>query len=101
MIINGLTRALVAVLWISFFIGSCAHKMIGVETLHTVQLIFIVQALSQHYLPVLTYFDILNDSLNAYQRIITRSAIENLDNYYPRLKYSANFIENVSVVAIL
>jgi hypothetical protein len=84
-IISGFTKIFVILAWISFFVGSYNHRMIGVETLHALQLIFIIQVLSNHYLPVVVYFDALNYSLNAYQRIITRSAIIDTTKYYSRL----------------
>jgi hypothetical protein len=84
-ILSGFTKIFVILAWISFFVGSYNHRMIGVETLHALQLIFIIQVLSNHYMPVVVYFDDLNYSLNAYQRIITTSAIIDTNKYYSRL----------------
>ncbi len=56
--------ALVLLVWL---VGSYSHKMIGIETLHTFQFIFVPQALATRYLPVVVYFSGLSDTLNIYQ----------------------------------
>jgi hypothetical protein len=42
--------------WAAFLIGSYSHKMIGVETLHTIQFILFMQIYSYHYYPAVAYF---------------------------------------------
>jgi len=62
---------------IVFMIGSISHKMIGVETLHSFQLIFLLQALTNNYTPTFgllkclsmvlgNFLFISNDKINIY-----------------------------------
>jgi len=62
---------------IIFMIGSISHKMIGVETLHSFQLIFLLQALTNNYTPTFgllkclsivsgNFLFISNDKINIY-----------------------------------
>jgi hypothetical protein len=94
-------RALSGLLWAAYFFASYSHKMIGVETLHTVQFIFIMQVCSQHYLPVVVDFNGLANSLNAYQKVFSKQTIITSKRRLTRIGYSPDFMTNISVVAII
>jgi len=51
LLINFVTILSFVVLFL-FVVGSLSHKMIGVEILHSFQLIFLLQALSNNFTPV-------------------------------------------------
>ncbi len=89
--------SLLAVLgWI---LGSYSHKMIGVETLQTFQIIFLTHTFASRYSPVVKTFIELNNVLNIYQNIFKTSPNISIKPYN-RLKYSADFISNFSVAIL-
>lgn len=75
--------------------------MIGVETIHTVQLMLVMQACSQHYLPVVVNFEDLSNVFNVYQQIFRKKAVISSKRRLTRIGYSGDFITNISVVLII
>lgn len=58
---------LVLIIWL---VGSYFHKLIGIETLHALHIIFITQAMAPRYKPAVIYFNNLNNSMNLFQNFI-------------------------------
>jgi hypothetical protein len=68
-----------------FFSGSLSHKMIGVEILHTFQLIFLLQALDNNVTPVfklLNYFSIVSGNFLFLKNTRTNIYISKYDYLY-------------------
>ena len=87
----------VLIIWL---IGSYSHKLIGVETLHTMHIIFITQVFAPRYRPVVIYFSDLHNSSNLFQSLVSSpEAISS--SKYQRLSYSADLIYNLGFVVLL
>ena len=80
--------------------GSYSHKLIGVETLQAIHLIFIMQAFAPRYRPVVAYFIDLTNSMNFFQSMVSKSSALS-STTYQRLSYSSDFIYNFGIVALL
>ena len=85
---------LAVILWL---VGSYSHKLIGVETLHTIQLIFLMQAFAPRYRPVVIYFSQLQNTMNLFQGLLSSSTPLSSASYQ-RLNESSDCIYNQGLV---
>ena len=71
--ISFLARIISISILILWLLGSYSHKLIGVETLHAIHIVFIMQAFAPRYRPAVLYFSELHSSTNFFQSLLTTS----------------------------
>jgi hypothetical protein len=77
-----------------WLLGSFALKMIGVETINTLQYIALFQIFSPRYEPTVTAMKGMTSSLGGFQNKITTNRIVYSEMYEERLNYSASYRGN-------
>lgn len=96
-LISKVISLLVLIIWL---VGSYFHKLIGVETLHTIHIIFIMQAFAPRYKPAVIYFNDIHNSMNLFQGLVSSSGTLS-SSKYQRLGFSADLIYNLGFVVLL
>lgn len=88
---------LVLVAWLA---GSYSNKLIGVETLQAVHLIFLMQVFAPRYYPSVSYFKDIHNTLNFYQASLTgQPSTTTLTQL--RASFGEGLLDNIALVLAL
>jgi hypothetical protein len=84
---------------IVFVLGSLAYRMIGVETLYTIQITWIVQTTSKYYNSFFVNFEKLNLSYGQISHFTTGSNF--VSSNFSKLGYRTDLNDNYLLLAII
>ena len=82
-------------------VGSYSHRMVGVETLNTIQFVAVLLSFAEYFQPNFAYLSELRNTLDLYKSALVPLQTAARQTQLFRLNYYPNFTDNTAVVGIL